>query len=330
MATELLGLAPLTEAGFEAARESLAGRDLCSVSDFTTDEVAAVLLLAHRVKRDPRAFRHALDAKQTVMFFEKASLRTRLTFEAAMNTTGGSAMFVDQTQSPLGERESLADMSRNVDRWVQAIILRTYAHETITEMAQYAACPVINALSDHEHPCQALADFMTVEERFGTARGVRFTYVGDGNNVCHSLMLAAAQLGAHCTVGTPKNYAPKADVVAQARAIANQTGSEITLVQDPVAAVAGADAVYTDVVTSMGFEHEATKRAPIFKPYQVNEALMAHAVPNAAFMHCLPAHRNAEVTDAVFDGPNSVVFEQAENRMHVQKAILLLLLGAEF
>ncbi len=329
MATEVLTLEALTEDSFAAARESLAGRDLCSVADFSTAEVAAVLRLAHRVKREPARFRHALDARQTVMFFEKASLRTRLTFEVAMNTTGGSAMFVDQTQSPLGERESLADMARNVERWVQAIVLRTYAHETITEMAGVAACPVINALSDHEHPCQALADFMTVEERYGSARGVRFSYVGDGNNVCHSLMLAAAQLGAHCTVGTPKNYAPKADVVAQARAIANGTGSEITLVQDPVAAVAGADAVYTDVVTSMGFEHEATKRAPIFKPYQVNEALMAHAAPNAAFMHCLPAHRNAEVTDAVFDGPNSVVFEQAENRMHVQKAILLLLLGAE-
>ena len=323
----------LTEEAFAAAQESLAGRDLCSIADLSTDETAAILALAHRVKAQPEAFRYALDAKQMVMFFEKASLRTRLTFEAAMNTTGGSAMFVDQTQSPLGERESLADMSRNVERWVQAIVLRTYAHETITEMAQYAACPVINALSDHEHPCQALADFMTVQERFagrfgGSLRGVRFSYVGDGNNVCHSLMLTAAQLGAHCTVGSPKNYAPKADVVAQARAIGNGTGSIITLVQDPVAAVADADAVYTDVCVSMGFEHEATKRAPIFKPYQVNEALMAHAHPDAAFMHCLPAHRNAEVTDAVFDGPNSVVFEQAENRMHVQKAILLLLLGA--
>ncbi len=320
---------PLSAAEFQAAQDSLAGRDLCSIADLSPTEAAAILQLAHRVKANPSEVRYALDAKQMVMFFEKASLRTRLTFQAAMNTMGGSAMFVDQTQSPLGERESLADMSRNVERWVQAIVLRTYAHETITEMAQYATCPVINALSDHEHPCQALADFMTVEERFGgSARGVHFTYVGDGNNVCHSLMLLAAQLGAHCTVGTPKNYAPKADVVAQARAIGNTTGSEITLVQDPVAAVTGADVVYTDVCTSMGFEHEATKRAPIFKPYQVNETLMAHAKPNAAFMHCLPAHRNAEVTDAVFDGPNSVVFEQAENRMHVQKAVLLLLLGA--
>lgn len=309
-------------------QESLAGRDLCSTADLTTTELAAILELAHDVKKNPGAYRWALDAKQMVMFFEKASLRTRLTFETAINTLGGAAVFVDQTQSPLGERESLADIARNVERWVSVIVLRTYAHETITEMAQYASVPVINALSDLEHPCQALADFMTLEERFGNLRGFHFSYVGDGNNVCHSLMLTAAQLGAHCTVGTPKNYAPKADLVAQARAIGNVTGSHITLVNDPVAAVQDADAVYTDVCTSMGFEHEATKRAPIFKPYQVNEALMAHASPSAVFMHCLPAHRNAEVTDAVLDGPQSVVFDQAENRMHAQKALLLMLLGA--
>jgi ornithine carbamoyltransferase len=307
--------------------ESLAGRDLCSIADFSTTEIAAIIKLAHAVKAKPGDYRWALDAKQMVMFFEKASLRTRLTFETAINTLGGNAIFVDQTQSPLGERESLADMARNLERWVSVIVLRTYAHETITEMAQYASCPIINALSDLEHPCQALADFMTVEERFGTAKDLKFTYIGDGNNVCHSLMLVAAQLGAHCTIGSPKNYAPKADIVAQARAIANQTGGSINLVSDPVVAVSGADAVYTDVCTSMGFEHEVTKRAPIFKPYQVNEQLMAHAASHAIFMHCLPAHRNAEVTDAVLDGPQSVVFDQAENRMHAQKALLLLLLG---
>ncbi|TCK70199.1 ornithine carbamoyltransferase [Acidipila rosea] len=307
--------------------DSLTGRDLCSIADLTSAETAAILELAHAVKANPAAYRHALDAKQMVMFFEKASLRTRLTFETAINTLGGNAIFVDQTQSPLGERESLADMARNLERWSSVLVLRTYAHETITEMAQYASIPVINALSDLEHPCQALADCMTVQERFGNVKGLHFTYVGDGNNVCHSLMLTAAQLGMHFTVGTPKNYAPKADIVAQARAIGNETGSHITLVNDPVAAVAGADAVYTDVCTSMGFEHEATKRAPIFKPYQVNETLMAHASPSAVFMHCLPAHRNAEVTDAVLDGPQSVVFEQAENRMHAQKALMLMLLG---
>ena len=309
--------------------ESLAGRDLCSIGDFSTAEIAALMELAHDVKANPAAYRWALDSKQMVMFFEKASLRTRLTFETAINTLGGSAIFVDQTQSPLGERESLADMARNLERWVSVIVLRTYAHETITEMAQYAACPVINALSDLEHPCQALADFLTLEQKFGTAKGLKFSYVGDGNNVCHSLMLTAAQLGAHCVVGSPKNYAPKADIVAQARAIANATGGSIELVSDPVAAVTGADAVYTDVCTSMGFEHEVTKRAPIFKPYQVNEQLMSHAASHAVFMHCLPAHRNAEVTDAVLDGPQSVVFEQAENRMHAQKALLLMLLGGK-
>ncbi len=309
-------------------KESLAGRDLCSTADLTPRELAAILELAHDVKKNPGDYRWALDARQMVMFFEKASLRTRLTFETAINTVGGAAVFVDQTQSPLGERESLADIARNVERWVSVIVLRTYAHETITEMAQYSSVPVINALSDQEHPCQAIADFMTLQERFGNLRGFNFSYVGDGNNVCHSLMLTAALLGANCTVGTPRNYAPKADIVAQARAIGNVTGSHITLVNDPIAAVRDAEAIYTDVCTSMGFEHEATKRAPIFKPYQVNDALMSRAAPTTVFMHCLPAHRNAEVTDSVLDGPQSVVFEQAENRMHAQKALLLMLLGS--
>jgi ornithine carbamoyltransferase len=310
-----------------APEVSLAGRDFCSVADLSHAEIAAVLELAHSIKAAPANYRFALDARQMVMFFEKASLRTRLTFEAGMNTLGGGTMFVDQTQSPLGERESLADIARNVERWVSLIVLRTYAHETITEMAEYARCPVINALSDLEHPCQALADFMTVEERFGTARGVRFTYVGDGNNVCHSLMLTSALLGAHCTVASPKGYHPKPEIVARAKELGAASGATLTLTHDVVGAVSGADAIYTDVCTSMGFEHEVTKRAPIFKPYQVNEALMAHAAPHAVFMHCLPAHRNAEVTDAVLDGPQSVVFEQAENRLHAQKALMVLLLG---
>ena len=307
---------------------SLAGRDLCSITDLSQAETRGLLDLGHSVKANPSRYRYALDAKQMVMFFEKASLRTRLTFEAAINTLGGNAIFVDQTQSPLGERESLADMARNIERWVAIIVLRTYAHETITEMAEHSRVPVINALSDLEHPCQALADWMTLEERFGTAKGLKFTYVGDGNNVCHSLMLTGAQLGAQVTIATPKNYGPKADIVAQARGIANNSGGMIEVIQDPIAAVTGADAIYTDVCTSMGFEHEATKRAPFFKPYQVNEALMSCASPNGVFMHCLPAHRNAEVTDAVLDGPQSIVFEQAENRMHAQKALLLMLLGA--
>jgi ornithine carbamoyltransferase len=316
-----------SDTAFSEATKRLCGRDLCSIADLTVQEMAAIMELAHAVKNHPDDFRHALDAKQMVLFFEKASLRTRLSFEAGINTLGGNAIFVDQTQSPLGERESLADMAHNVERWMDIMVLRTYAHETITEMAACSRIPVINALSDLEHPCQAITDFFTLEEHFGSAQGLHFAYVGDGNNVCHSLMLTAAQLGAHCSVASPKGFGPKLEIIHKAIEIAETTGGSITLLHDPVKAVTGADAVYTDVCTSMGFEHEATKRAPIFKPYQVNEALMAHAQPEAVFMHCLPAHRNAEVTDAVLDGPQSVVFDQAENRMHAQKALLLMLLG---
>ena len=316
-----------SDSAFSEAAKRLKGRDLCSIADLTVEEMAAIMELAHAVKNHPEDFKTALDGKQMVMFFEKASLRTRLTFEAAINTMGGNAIFVDQTQSPLGERESLADMAHNLERWMSVIVLRTYSHDTITEMAASAKVPVVNALSDYEHPCQAIADFLTLEEKFSTCEGLKFTYVGDGNNVCHSLMLAGAQLGAHCTIATPKNYGPKLDVIHKAIEIAEQTGGSITLTQDPIKAVTGADAIYTDVCTSMGFEHEATKRAPIFKPYQVNDELMSHANDQAVFMHCLPAHRNAEVTDAVLDGPQSIVFDQAENRMHAQKAILLMLLG---
>jgi ornithine carbamoyltransferase len=262
-----------------------------------------------------------------VLMFEKASLRTRLAFETGINTMGGNAVFVDQTSAPLGERETIADVARNLERWVDVIVLRTYAHDTITEMAVNSRVPVVNALSDFEHPCQALADFMTLEEHFGKAAGLNFAYVGDGNNVCHSLMLTGAQLGANVIVATPRGYSPDIEIVTKAREIAAVNGCEIRLLQDPQAAVEGADAVYTDVCVSMGMEHESTKRAPIFRPFQVNEALMSKAAARAVFMHCLPARRNEEVTDAVIDSPQSIVFDQAENRLHAQKALLLLLLG---
>ncbi len=316
-----------SDTAFTEVAKGLAGRDLVSIADLASSELAAILELAHAVKSNPEDFRHALDAKQMVMFFEKASLRTRLTFEAAMNTVGGNAIFVDQTKQPLGERESIPDVARNLERWMQVIVLRTFAHETITEMAQHAHVPVINALSDLEHPCQAIADFMTLEERFGSLEGLKFTYVGDGNNVCHSLMLAGALLGVHVTVATPKSFEPTLDVIHKTIEIAETTGGSLTLTHDPQKAVEETDAIYTDVCTSMGQEHEAARRAPVFKPFQVNEALMSKAQPSAVFMHCLPAHRNAEVTDAVLDGQQSVVFDQAENRMHAQKAITLMLLG---
>jgi ornithine carbamoyltransferase len=316
-----------SDTAFAETAKGLAGRDLISIADLSVAEMAAIMELSHAVKAEPADFRHALDARQMVLIFEKDSLRTRLTFETAMNTVGGNALFIDQTKSPLGERESIPDIARNLERWMQIIVLRTYAHETITEMAAAARVPVINALSDLEHPCQAIADFMTLEERFGSLEGLKFTYVGDGNNVCHSLMLAGALLGVHVTVATPKGFAPKLEIVHKAIEIAEETGATITLTTDPQKAALEADAIYTDVCTSMGQEHESARRAPIFKPFQVNEALMANAQDSAVFMHCLPAHRGAEVTDAVLDGPQSVVFDQAENRMHAQKAITLMLLG---
>jgi ornithine carbamoyltransferase len=315
------------DADILAAAARLAGEDMCSIADLSSGEVRAILKLGHDVKINPRAYRHALDAKQMVLMFEKASLRTRLSFETGINTLGGNAIFFDHTNSPLGERESIADVARNVERWVDVIVLRTYAHDTITEMAANSRVPIINALSDFEHPCQALGDFLTLDEQFGTVAGLNFTYVGDGNNVCHSLMLTGAQLGANVTVATPRGYSPDIEIVTRARELCEENRCTLTLTQDPQTAVEGAHAVYTDVCVSMGYEHESTKRAPIFRPFQVNEALMQRATSDAVFMHCLPARRNAEVTDAVLDGPQSIVFDQAENRMHAQKALLLLLLG---
>jgi ornithine carbamoyltransferase len=289
--------------------------------------VEAVLRLAAIIKERPADFRKALSGRQMVMFFEKPSLRTRLTFEAGMNSLGGSTMFVDQTQERLGARETLSDVAHNLERWVDLIVLRTFSQQTIEGMAQHACVPVINALSDIEHPCQALADYFTLVERFGDLKGRALAYVGDGNNVAHSLLLTAACLGSSIRVATPVGYEPNPKIVADAQTIAEQTGGEISLMTDPHEAVAGADAVYTDAWTSMGQEGEENKRATIFPPYQVNAELMAEAAPDAAFMHCLPAHRGLEVTDEVMDSPQSVIFEQAENRMHVQKAILYLLLG---
>jgi ornithine carbamoyltransferase len=311
-----------------AAASRMAGEDLCSIADLSSAETRAILKLAGDVKRSPRDYRHALDARQMVLMFEKASLRTRLSFETGINTMGGNAIFVDQTNSPLGERETIADVARNLERWVDVIVLRTYAHDTITEMAANANVPIINALSDFEHPCQALADFMTLEEHCGgSVKGVNFTYIGDGNNVCHSLMLTGAQLGANVTVATPRGYSPDIEIVMKAREIADVNGCEIRLLQDPQAAAEGSDAIYTDVCVSMGMEHESTKRQPIFRPFQINEELMKKAKPGAFFMHCLPARRGEEVTDEVIDSPQSIVFDQAENRLHAQKAIQLLLLG---
>jgi ornithine carbamoyltransferase len=263
------------------------------------------------------------------MFFEKPSLRTRITFEAGVCGLGGTVSFVDQRQERLDARESLADIAHNLERWVSAIVLRTFAHETIESMAEHCCVPVVNALSEVEHPCQALADYFTLQEKFGNLRKVTLAYVGDGNNVLHSLLLTAALFGSNIRIGTPKGYGPSSQILADARDIAKKTGATIELMTDPHKAVRGVDAVYTDAWTSMGHERETEERARVFPPYQVNDELMAEAAPHALFMHCLPAHRNEEVTDSVIDSVQSVVYDQAENRMHIQKAILLMLVGGK-
>jgi ornithine carbamoyltransferase len=301
--------------------------DLVSTRELGAQGVEAVLHLAELMKSRPSVFQRSLAGKQMVMFFEKPSLRTRLTFEAGMTSLGGTAIFVDQAKSPLNARESLSDIAHNLERWIDVIVLRTFSHSTIEQMAKHASVPVINALSDLEHPCQALADYFTLEERFGDVKKICLAYVGDGNNVAHSLLLTCACLGSSIRIATPKGYEPNAQIVADAKKIAKQTGASIEVRNDPHAAVAGVDAVYTDAWASMGQEQEAQARAKVFPPYQVNRELMAEAAPHAVSMHCLPAHRGQEVTDEIMDSENSMIFEQAENRLHVQKAILYLLLG---
>jgi ornithine carbamoyltransferase len=301
--------------------------DLISTRDLGPEGVQAVLHLAELMKARPSVFQRSLAGKQMVMFFEKPSLRTRLTFESGMVSLGGTAMFVDQSRSRLDAREKLSDIAQNLERWIDVIVLRTFAHETIEGMARHASVPVINALSDVEHPCQALADYLTLQERFGDFKKITLAYVGDGNNVAHSLLLTCACLGSSIRIATPKGYTCNSQIVAEARKLAKQTGAQLEFLADPYAAVAGVDAVYTDAWASMGQEDEAAERASIFHPYQVNRKLMAEASPHAVFMHCLPAHRGEEVTDEVMDSENSAIFDQAENRLHVQKSILYLLLG---
>jgi len=301
--------------------------DLVSVRDLSTQQVKGVFDLAALIKLRASAFRGALTGKQVVMFFEKPSLRTRLTFQAGTASLGGDCFFIDQTSSRIDQRESLSDIAHNLERWVHGVVLRTFDHATVEQMAAHSSIPVINALSDLEHPCQALADFFTLQEKFGNLQGLRFAYVGDGNNMAHSLLLTAASLGSCIRVATPKKYAPDAAIVDAAREIALDTGGSIQILTDPREAVAGADAVYTDVWASMGQESESKTRASVFAAYQVDDTLMSLAASHALFMHCMPAHRGSEVTESVIDSDRSIVFDQAENRLHIQKAILLLLLG---
>ena len=301
--------------------------DLLTGSEWGAAQIRELYHLAADIKARPERYRSALAGRFLALIFEKPSLRTRVTFEVGIASMGGGAVFLDHTQSRLGERETVSDVAKNLDRWVQGIVARVFEQSVLNELAENASIPVINALSDRFHPCQALADFFTLEERFGGLRGVKLAYVGDGNNVCHSLLTIGARVGAHVRVATPAGYEPDAEVVAEARRAARETRGKIEILRSPEEAVAGAQAVYTDVWASMGQENETAEREAIFAPYQVNEPLFALADPRAVFMHCLPAHRGAEVTAGVIGSTQSLVFDQSENRLHVQKAILLTLLG---
>ena len=306
----------------------LRGRDFLSVDDLTSDELRMLLGFARELKARMLAGDRPplLAGKTLAMVFEKPSLRTRVSFEVGMSQLGGSALYLGPQDIQLGVRESIADAARNLERMTDGIMARTFAHATVAGLAEAARCLVINGLSDLEHPCQALGDLMTIGERFSRVDGVRLAWVGDGNNVCHSLLLGAAKLGMSVTVATPKGNAPAEAVAARAREIAAATGATVTLVTDPEKAVSGTDVVYTDLWTSMGQEGEGEERARVFRPYQVNAALLRRARPTAVVMHCLPAHRGEEITADVLDGPQAIVYDQAENRLHAQKALLAMTL----
>ena len=304
-------------------------KDLLSIHDLTPGEFKSILDLADAMKATPTRFASALERKTLAMIFEKPSLRTRVTFEAGMTQMGGHAIYLAPSDIQLGRRESIPDVARNLERMVDLVMARTFRHDTVVQLAQHSRIPVINGLSDYSHPCQALADFQTLREVHSDLRCVKLCYVGDGNNVCHSLLFAAAKCGASLTVACPAGYEPLKEVVDWAREDAKETGASLRIVHDPWEGVAGANAVYTDVWASMGQESESESRARVFRPFQVNEALMAKADPGVCFLHCLPAHRGWEVTDGVADSRQSVIFQQAENRLHAQKAVIHLLAGSE-
>jgi len=306
---------------------SMRDRSLVSIADYSPDELTVVLNTAVLLKQQPEQVRQLAAGKTLAMLFEKQSLRTRVTFEVAMTQMGGHAIYLQPADIGLGTREPVKDIARNLSRWCQAIMARTFKHETIVDLAQYASIPVINALSDREHPCQALADFLTLIEHKGGVKGRKMAFVGDGNNVAHSLMLLAAKCGTHFSIACPAGYEPAADIVAQATAIGAETGATIAVSTDIAEMLNGADVVYTDVWTSMGQEAEKAERLRVFPPYQVNAQLLKYAKPDAIVMHCLPAHRGEEITEDVLEGPQSVVLDEAENRLHAQKAVLALALG---
>jgi ornithine carbamoyltransferase len=301
-------------------------QDFLSIRDFTPQQISHFLHVACQVKANPSIFSGALKGKTLAMIFEKPSLRTRVTFDVGMEQLGGHSLYLSPAEINLGKRESVHDVAKNLERMVQAIMIRTFAHEIVVEMAKHAGIPVINGLTDFSHPCQAMADYLTMLEVKGQIAGLKVAYIGDGNNVARSLMFAGAQLGANVWVATPPGYELDAESVAWSGQRCGQTKAAITVTNDAELACSGADVVYTDVWTSMGAEAEAAHRQEIFRPYQVNAKLFGCAKPEAIFLHCLPAHRGDEVTDEVIDSPRSFVFQQAENRLHAQKAIMLELM----
>jgi len=300
--------------------------DLLTGTEWNPGQLRTFFKLATEIKAHPDRYRSTLAGRSLVLIFEKPSLRTRVTFEVGIASLGGHSVFLDHTTTRLGERESARDIAKNLERWVQGIVARVFSQGSLEDLAKNANIPVINALSDLYHPCQALADFFTLEERFGDLRGLKFAYVGDGNNMCHSLLTIGARAGAHIRVATPVGYEPDAAIVAEAKRVARETKGKIELFHSPSEAVAGAQGIYTDVWASMGQEEESQAREKAFAEFQVNEALFSHAGSDAVFLHCLPAHRGLEVTDEVMDSIRSIVYDQAENRLHVQKAILHTLL----
>jgi ornithine carbamoyltransferase len=301
-------------------------RDFLSVLDFTTDEILESFEIARKMKANRREFADALKGQALALIFEKPSLRTRTTFDIGIQQLGGYSLYLSPAEISLGKRESIHDVAKNLERMVQGIMIRTFGHEIVLGMAKHAKVPIINGLTDYSHPCQAMADFLTIQEVKGKFDGLKLTYVGDGNNVAHSLMDAGARLGVNVTITCPKGYEPNLIAYQDAVEAAKKTGAKIEVEHDPIKAVKGADAVYTDVWASMGQEAETEARKKIFMPYQVNENLMSHAKDDAMFMHCLPAHRGDEVTSGVIDAPNSVVFQEAENRLHAQKAVMYKLM----
>ncbi len=310
----------------ESRYTPLSTKDLLTIAQLSRDELDLLFATAGEIKGDPLGHNRALAGLSVVLIFEKPSLRTRVSFEVGVHRLGGQAIFYDCSAEHVGARESVKDYARNLERWVHGIVARTYSQETLEGLAANSRVPVINALSNTHHPCQALADLFTLKEQFGTLEGVRLAYVGDGNNVCHSLIQCATKLGVDVTVVGPQQYWPDPAVVSLCKKFAKSSGGSITLSEN-VSAVKGHDAIYTDAWVSM-HQTDGAARTAALAAYQVNEALMDRASSHCVFMHCLPAHRGEEVTHAVMDSPESMVYQQAENRMHVQNAVLLHTIGA--